>query len=140
MSHIRKGLTIAKIRSDLFIVNYAIEVYRQSNSEYEMKSNAAYHLQQAIEKLIKIQIYNNPINSNPKTQYEHNIRKLILVADSLNANIYIPNHIRKICDDITSWEASTRYDTVLFLNITTLEKCYRICMDWYNILWKQGYR
>ena len=74
-------LTIGLIKADLVTAGQAIE-YFEATSNKNIKNIAAYHLQQATEKLIKYQIYRATANPNNTKLYTHNIEKLIVYADT----------------------------------------------------------
>lgn len=128
------------IKTDLDLTKFGIDIYRKKNSESGMKRLAAYHIQQAAEKLIRIQINKYLVDTQEKPFQMHDIGELIRIAESLNRKVYIPNSIRKNCNMLTEWEYHTRYTIDYFLSIVTVKKLYKECLDWYNILWKQGYR
>ena len=106
----------------------------KNNEIKEVKNQAAYHLQQAVEKLIKIQVYNSGCTYNNRSMYVHNISSLANYADSLNIGVYIPAEIRNNAVMISDWEASGRYDIHFTVRIDTLEKYHRIVKDWFDRL------
>ena len=120
-----KGL----IKADIIAAKQAIE-YFDSNHNRDIKNIAAYHLQQAAEKLIKIHIYNKCNQVNNAQMYTHQIEKLILYADSLGINPIIPQYIRENSLIITAWEAGSRYDIGFSIRIDTLKKCYDVISEW----------
>lgn len=120
-----KGL----IKADIIAAKQAIE-YFDSNHNCDIKNIAAYHLQQAAEKLIKIQIYNKCNQVNNAQMYTHQIEKLILYADSLGINAIIPQYIRENSLIITAWEAGSRYDIGFSIRIDTLKKCSDVISEW----------
>ena len=69
---------MALIKADIIMARQGIELYK-SNEIKEVKNQAAYHLQQAAEKMIKIQIYRSGVPYDPqpllpqclKKFYEH---------------------------------------------------------------------
>lgn len=80
------------IKSDLLVARQGIELYK-NNEIKEVKNQSAYHLQQAAEKLIKIQIYHSGVSYSNKSLYVHNLSSLINYANSLGISIYIPQFI-----------------------------------------------
>ena len=122
-------LTKGLIRADIIAAKQAIE-YFESKKIRDMKNIAAYHLQQAAEKLIKIQIYEQCDQVNNIQMYTHQIEKLIVYADSLNINVIIPEYIRENSLVITAWEAGSRYDIGFSIRIDTLKKCCMVIEDW----------
>ena len=69
------------------------------------RGQAGYHLQQAAEKLIKIQIYNSGVQINYAKLYRHSLDDLITYAMSLGITISIPKWVDEKKYTITGWEA-----------------------------------
>ena len=122
-------LTIGLIKADLVTAGQAIE-YFEATSNKNIKNIAAYHLQQATEKLIKYQIYRATANPNNTKLYTHNIEKLIVYADSLDTGIDIPVYVRKRSLEIIEWEAGSRYDIGFTARIDTLKRTYSEIENW----------
>lgn len=132
-------LSMGLIKADLLMAKQGITMYRD-NEIKEIKNQTAYHLQQAAEKLIKIQIYKSGVQFDNKSLFIHNIKSLIKYADKLNISIMIPEEIRDNALLITDWEASGRYDISFTVKITSLEKYYAIISKWYSTLYSHGFR
>lgn len=132
-------LTMALIKADIIAAKQAIE-YFELNSVRNIKNIAAYHLQQSVEKLIKIQIYNKITNYDNRQVFTHDIEKLILYSDSLNVGIIIPKYVRDNSFTITDWEAGSRYDIHFSIRIDTLKKAYNEADTWYTKLYNEGIR
>lgn len=132
-------LTMALIKADIIAAKQAIE-YFELNSVRNIKNIAAYHLQQSVEKLIKIQIYNKITNYDNRQVFTHDIEKLILYSDSLNVGIIIPKYVRDNSFTITDWEAGSRYDIHFSIRIDTLKKAYNEADTWYATLYNEGIR
>ena len=122
-------LTLALIKADLIAAGQAIEYYDKTGNK-NIKNIAAYHLQQATEKLIKYQIYKATNNPNNVRLYTHNIEKLIVYADTLGTKVDIPAYIRKKSLEITDWEAGSRYDYAFSARIDTLKRTYDEVEKW----------
>ena len=71
---------MALIKADIIMARQGIELYK-SNEIKEVKNQAAYHLQQAAEKMIKIQIYRSGVPYENKSLYVHNLKVLIHYAE-----------------------------------------------------------
>lgn len=136
---IKLDLTMSLIKADILMARQGIELYK-NNEIKEVKNQAAYHLQQAAEKLIKIQIYRSGAAYNAKSLYVHNLKVLIHYADQLEFGVNVPQFIRKNALIISDWEASGRYDIHFSVKITSLERCYKIIIDWYTFLCNKGIR
>lgn len=70
-------LSMKLIKADLLMAKQGIELYKNHEIK-KIKNQAAYHLQQAAEKLIKIQIYRSGVAYSNKSLYVHNLKSLIL--------------------------------------------------------------
>ncbi len=68
---------------------------------------ATYHIQQAIEKLLKGLILIN----GETPEFTHNIAKLKVHCADLG--IYVSPELEDIADSLTLWESSSRYDTFI---------------------------
>lgn len=122
-------LTKGIIRADLVAARQAIE-YFQDKGIRDIKNIAAYHLQQAAEKLIKIQIYKSVSDVNNSQMYTHNLDRLILYAESGGIRIHVPDYIREHSVQISDWEAGSRYDVGFSIRIDTLKKAYDVISRW----------
>lgn len=124
-------MTLSKglIRADIIAAKQAIEYY-EANKTKDIKNIAAYHLQQAAEKLIKIQIYGKCYVVDYNKLYTHNLEKLIVYAESLGVSLIIPDHIKENSLVITAWEAGSRYDIGFSIRINQLKKTYEVVADW----------
>lgn len=132
-------LSMSLIKADLLMARQGIMLY-QNKEIREIKNQSAYHLQQAAEKLIKIQIYHSGTAYNNKALFVHNLKSLINYADSLKISAIIPKYIRNNALTISDWEASGRYDIHFSVKITSLNRCYAEITDWYTLLHAQGIR
>ncbi len=132
-------LSMGLIKADLIMARQGIEQYRSHNIK-QIKNLTAYHLQQAVEKLIKIQIYQSGKAFDSKELYVHNLVRLINYADQLDFDIDIPHFIREAAVMITDWEASGRYDVHFSVRITSLETYYDKIGSWFQDVWKKGIR
>ncbi len=130
-------LSMGIIKADIIMASQGIELYK-NNEIKEVKNQAAYHLQQAIEKLIKIQVYNSGCAYNIRSMYVHNISTLTRYADSLNISVDIPAEIRNNAIMISDWEASGRYDIHFTVRVDTLEKYHRIVSEWFERIKRSG--
>ena len=122
-------LTKCIIKADLIAAKHAIEYFQQKGIR-DIKNIAAYHLQQAAEKLIKLQIYKSVAEVNNSQMYTHNLDRLILYAESLELTIDVPIYIREHSVQISDWEAGSRYDVGFSIRIDTLEKTYGVISEW----------
>ena len=117
------------IKADIIAAHQAIEYFEQ-NGVKDIKNVAAYHLQQAAEKLLKYQIYKSLDNVNNHSMYTHDLSRLIDYADSEDLQLVVPEYIRSHVNSISDWEAGSRYDIGFSIRIDTLKKTYEEIEQW----------
>lgn len=122
-------LTKGLIKADIIAARQAIDYFDKHRIK-DIKNVAAYHLQQASEKLLKIQIYNIIVDTNNRRMYTHDLSKLIEYAETEGLDLIVPKYIRDHVNTITEWEAGSRYDIGFSIRIDTLKKCYAEVVDW----------
>lgn len=122
-------LTKSIIKADIIAARQAIEYFEQKGIK-EIKNIAAYHLQQAAEKLIKYQIYQSLESTDNRSMYTHDLSKLLDYAEAEGLELIVPDYIRNHANQITDWEAGSRYDFSFVCRIDTLKKCYEIIEKW----------
>ena len=131
-------LTYAQIEADLFVAKATIDKAKElsSNAGKYYRGQAGYHLQQAAEKLIKIQIYNSGASLDYAKLYRHSLDDLLTYATSIGVTITIPKWVDEKKYSITAWEAEGRYDLHFVVRMDTLEKAYTEITNWYESLRK----
>ncbi len=122
-------LTKSIIKADIIAARQAIEYFEQKGIK-EIKNIAAYHLQQAAEKLIKYQIYQGIESTDNRRMYTHDLSKLLDYAEAEGLELNVPVYIRNHANQITDWEAGSRYDFSFVCRIDTLKKCCDIISEW----------
>ena len=110
----------ALIKADLRVV----ETFWDSE-EKALRLQAAYHMQQAIEKTIKLKAGIAGLNL-----WGHDIDMLIKKCDDAGINISIPKVIRDKADMYTHWEAECRYYPVKVARKDSIKKAYDTLMAW----------
>ena len=123
-------LTKGIIKADIITAKQALAYFDEKHIK-DMKNIAAYHLQQAAEKLIKYQIYKQTSKTNDRKMYTHDLIKLMDYADSEGIVLEIPDYIRDHANRITEWEAESRYDLRFSIRADTLKKTYNVIEDWF---------
>lgn len=103
-------------------------VKNKEGNEKATKGIAAYHAQQAIEKIIKSQIYGVNPNINPKQVYTHKIFDLCSIARINGINV--PKDIVINAQMYTDWEAAGRYDLHFSVRVDSIEKAVRLAQEW----------
>ena len=81
-------LTKEHIKADIITAKEAIEYYQAHNVK-DIKNVAAYHIQQAVEKMIKYQIYKSGVAISNSQMFTHNIERLIIYGGTLNVNLVV---------------------------------------------------
>ncbi len=120
-----KGL----IKADIIAAKQAIDFF-ESKKIKDIKNIAAYHLQQAAEKLIKYQIYKVLNDTDNRRMYTHDLSKLREYADSEGISLIVPEYIDDHLNSITDWEAGSRYNIGFSIRIDTLKKCAEVIEAW----------
>lgn len=135
-------LSMAQVKADLMMSAYGISEAKDASPKMakSIKGIAAYHLQQACEKMIKIQLYASGKTLNNARIYRHSLKDLLVYAESISAVIEIPDYIDRNKEIITRWEAEGRYDLHLVVRIDTLKRCQLEAEKWYESLIKDGYK
>lgn len=125
-------LSLGLIKADIKTAEYALKEYLADKHFKDIKNICGYHIQQAVEKLIKYQIYNHADAPDNKELYTHNIGALIAYADRNNIPIYVPDYIVTNAEIITMWETGSRYDLHFSVRVDTLEKTLGIVIRWFD--------
>ncbi len=129
---VNNPFSFGQIDADLFMADAAIKKAESMSSKSGKfyRGQAGYHLQQAAEKLIKIQIYDSGVKVDNAKMYRHSIDDLLTYADSIGIGIVIPKWVNKEKYTITSWEAEGRYDLHFVVRLNTLKKAYLEIAQW----------
>lgn len=129
-------ISFGQIEADLFVAEATIKKADSMTSKAGKfyRGLAGYHLQQAAEKLIKIQIYSSGKSISNSKMYRHSLDDLITYAESLDIPLIIPKWIRDKTYVITGWEAEGRYDIHFVVRLDTLKKCLSEIIKWNDSL------
>ena len=127
-----------QIKADIVLAENALKEAKSSTPKLAkyLKGQVGYHLQQAAEKLIKIQIYKSGKNIDYSKLYKHDIQYIINYAKSKGISLMIPDYVTKNSMVISSWEAEGRYDVHIVVKYPQLEKAYSVISEWYQQLEK----
>ena len=126
-------LSMGQIEADLFVAGSAIKKAESMTSKAGKyyRGLAGYHLQQAAEKLIKIQIYDSGVAINNSKINRHSLGDLMSYAASLGIALNVPKWVKNKKDVITKWEAEGRYDLHFVVRLDTLKNCYQEINQWF---------
>ena len=129
-------LSVAQVDADLFMAASAIQKAETISSKAgkHLRGLAGYHLQQAAEKMIKIQIYDSGVQIDHSKMFRHSLDDLIGYASSLGIPLIIPAWVDEKKYVITSWEAEGRYNLHFVVRMDTLKRCYSELVQWRNQL------
>ncbi|MBQ8946806.1 MAG: HEPN domain-containing protein [Lachnospiraceae bacterium] len=105
-----------------------------------LRGVTAFHLQQASEKLIKIQLYANLNKINYHKIYKHSLADLLIYAEAEGISVIIPRYIEEKKSIISAWVSEGRYDTHVVVRTDTLIKCLEEVETWFEQMKKAGYR
>lgn len=135
-------LNMAMIKADLITAKDEIDRAKTLSAKASkyIKGMAGFHLQQASEKIIKLQLYASGKKLDLHKVYKHSLNDLLLYAKDIDVNVIIPNYVMRNRELITAWEAAGRYDVHKVVKITQLEKCYTEIECWFDELKKNGYK
>ena len=81
-----------------------------------------YHLQQAIEKLLKFLC----MNYVGKFPYTHNVRELMMM---LKGKLELPADLELLADSLTLWESQVRYNSKTLTSLELLTKCRSLYIE-----------
>ena len=110
----------ALIKADLKIVdNYA------DSDNKALRLQAAYHMQQAIEKTIKLKA-----DILGVSLWGHDIDVLLKKCEDAGIDIAVPKLIKEKADMYTHWEAECRYYPIKVVRKDSIRKAYNEVMSW----------
>ena len=132
-------LNMFQIKADLVAAERIMAEAKESKPKLAkyLKGQAGYHLQQAAEKLIKIQIYKSGQKIDYSKLYKHDLQFIINYAVSNGINLVVPDYVMKNAMVISSWEAEGRYDVHVVVKYPQLEKAFSVISEWYRQMEKQ---
>lgn len=128
--------SMGQIEADIFMADAAIQKAEALTSKAGKyyRGQAGYHLQQAAEKLIKIQMYASGVRLDNSKMYRHSLDDLITYAASVGIALSVPKWIEEKKYVITTWEAEGRYDLHFVVRLDTLKRCYSEIRQWFQSL------
>ena len=110
----------ALIKADLRIAdNYA------ESDDKAMRLQAAYHMQQAIEKTIKLKAEIKGVSL-----WGHDIDVLLKRCNDAGIDIEVPKTLEEKADMYTHWEAECRYYPIKVVRKDSIRKAYNVLTQW----------
>ena len=126
-------------KADIRAARLALESVRaKEGNEKATKGIAAYHAQQAIEKIIKSEIYKVNPDISPRKMYTHKIYDLCAIAKT--NHIDVPKGIKEKSYMYSDWEAAGRYDLHFSVRIDSIEKALRLAENWLKQIEQEKYK
>lgn len=120
---------IAYAKADIHASKAALEAVKaKEGNEKATKGIAAYHAQQAIEKILKSEIYKADPCISPRKMYTHKIYDLCVIAEGYG--IIVPKSIKNNAYKYSDWEAAGRYDLHFSVRTDSIEKALRLAEEW----------
>lgn len=120
---------IAYAKADIRASRSALEaIMAGEGNEKATKGVAAYHAQQAIEKILKAEIYRVNPSISPRKMYTHKIYDLCDLAEY--NGIRVPREIKDKAYMYSDWEAAGRYDLHFSVRVDSVEKALRLVEKW----------
>lgn len=126
-------LTLAMALADIKAAQSALRIYEDEGLR-EIKGLCAYHIQQAFEKMLKIQLYQSKKELDNTRIYRHSIQQLIDYGRELKIEMVTGKYLEDNAEIITDWEASGRYDIRFSTKVTTLRKAIKEAETLYSQL------
>lgn len=123
------------IYSDIKWASKAIAEYNYCGKLLYDKMRACYCIQQAVEKLIKIQMYLSNPNIPSRRAKTHDLQKLVDLAKEFNVQIIMHPYLRKKFGILTTWETECRYMEYVKYRIDMVENCLRKTMELFNAVY-----
>ena len=108
-----------------------IMVAEKCISDRFLAGSVAYHLQQATEKILKIEIASREEDFR---LYTHDITTLCDYSANKKYDFYIPDFVLLNSGIITSWEAKSRYNDSFEVEEDELSSCLKVIKEWYVIV------
>lgn len=109
----------------LILADLKLADSHMSDENKAVRLQAAYHMQQAVEKTIKLKAEIEGLNL-----WGHNISALIKSCDDQGIEIGIPKTIREKAQMITGWEAECRYYPIKVVRKDSIRKVYDTTVTW----------
>ncbi|HAE44768.1 MAG TPA: hypothetical protein DCG37_04115 [Lachnospiraceae bacterium] len=134
-------LSLIQAKADLVAAKSCLSEAEKSTvrlAKY-LRGQCGYHLQQACEKMIKVQIYSLLTVVDYGKIYKHDLADLEFYAKAEGIELSLPKYISDRLPLISSWEAEGRYDTHFVVRKDTLKRCISEMDKWYEDL-EQNYK
>lgn len=117
-------MNLNRIKADIQTAKNGISSAGNPTNDEYMYDISAYHAQQAVEKCLKYFLHEMyGADDTTKRFRTHNISSLLLMLDNYDKS-FLDEHkeLVEMSDEITSWEATTRYGEDIVATRATIEK------------------
>ena len=134
-------LSILQAKADIVTAKSCLSEAENSTMRLAkyLRGQCGYHLQQACEKMLKLQIYKTLPAVDYGKIYKHDLTDLDSYARAEGVDLSMPKYISDRLALISSWEAEGRYDAHVVVRKDTLKKCINEIDQWYESL-EQSYK
>ena len=115
-------LSMLQVKADIVAAESCLAEAEKSSVKLAkyLRGQCGYHLQQACEKMIKLQLYHSLITVDYGKIYKHDLADLESYARSEGVTLAIPKYIADRLALISTWEAEGCYDTHFVVRTDTL--------------------
>ncbi len=126
-------MKLKKAKDDIHAANLLMKPENNPTNDEGIYDLAAYHAQQAVEKILKNVLINNFDYDEKDHKFRtHNIAALIDMLEgsqieSKRSILDIPNDLRIMSSDISHWEANSRYGDDLSVVKEDIRKVLDMC-------------
>lgn len=110
------------IKNDIKMLDYAVSI--------QDWRNAAYFIQQVIEKSLKLVLMSQGVTDNQLMI--HDLTYLILMLN--HVGIQVPSNIVSTANKITEWEAKARYDIRFNAKPSDIKGCAKIAKNYFKLV------
>ena len=132
------SISFGMIYADILMARHALDDYLKNPKLKDVKNMCAYHIQQASEKMLKKQIYDQIKSPDNRQMYTHSLKVLLTYAKKEGINLNVPGYVLKNEAIISDWEAGSRYRLGFSIRVDTLKRALAEVSSWYESLRQHG--
>ena len=111
---------------DIYIAKLLLSPEGNPTNDEGIYDAAAYHVQQGVEKALKYVLHDvTEISDETREFRTHNLDDLIDIVESKTAYI-IPDSVKEMAEEITSWEANSRYGSSIVTTRAQIEEAINL--------------
>lgn len=122
-------IILLRVQADLVVSRFLLDNFSKPSAELDL---AAYHMQQAVEKLIVHQI----LVVTTTYKKTHDINRLI--AEASKHNILVPMNIKKMGKNLKIYESLGRYNSAFITDTNRLYEYYKDIEKYFDLIKLNG--